>query len=92
MQTLISFLSSLKINKEGLVNRFIKIESDAPGISREHFSIFIKDDICIIRDLSRYGTFLNKERIKNETVLQIGDSLSIGSPVKEFILISEGNF
>lgn len=73
-------------------NRFIKIESDAPGISREHFSIFIKDDMCIIRDLSRYGTFLNKERIKNETVLQIGDSLSIGSPVKEFILISEGNF
>ena len=43
---------------------------------------------CIFSDLSRYGSFLNERRVKEEIVLQKGDLLKIGSPSIEFKLIS----
>lgn len=61
---------------------------DMPGISRRHCSLGLQDGRCVLEDHSRYGTFLNGHRIDGSTVLQVGDSLRIGSPGHEFQLIT----
>jgi len=43
---------------------------------------------CIVEDASRFGTFLNGHRIDGSTVLQVGDSLRVGTPGYEFHLIT----
>jgi hypothetical protein len=42
---------------------------------------------CLLQDHSRYGTFLNGHRINNSAVLQAGDTIRVGSPGYEFLLI-----
>ena len=59
-----------------------------PGVSRRHCSLQQVNGQCVVEDFSRYGTFLNGHRIDGSSVLQIGDSLRIGSPGYEFRLIT----
>ncbi|MBT8084520.1 MAG: FHA domain-containing protein [Woeseia sp.] len=68
--------------------RHIELPGDMPGISRQHCKIRRKNGQCIVEDSSRYGTFLNGHRIDGSTVLQIGDSLRVGTPGFEFLLIT----
>lgn len=68
--------------------RTILLGSDMPGISRRHCSISLRNGQCVLEDLSRYGTFLNGHRIDGSTVLQVGDSLRVGSPGYELHLIT----
>ena len=68
--------------------RTIALGSDMPGISRRHCSVALRDGQCVLEDHSRYGTFLNGHRIDGSTVLQVGDSLRVGSPGYEFHLIT----
>jgi hypothetical protein len=68
--------------------RTIALGSDMPGISRRHCSVTLRDGQCVLEDHSRYGTFLNGHRIDGSTVLQVGDSLRVGSPGYEFHLIT----
>lgn len=68
--------------------RFVPLASEMPGVSRRHCSIFRLNEQCIVEDHSRYGTFVNGHRINGSTVLQIGDSVRIGSPGFEFQLIT----
>jgi hypothetical protein len=69
-------------------DRSVPLESSMPGVSRRHCSITRVKGQCIVEDHSRYGTFVNGHRISGSTVLQIGDSLRIGSPGYEFQLIT----
>jgi len=59
-----------------------------PGVSRRHCSLSRKNGQCVLEDHSRYGTFLNGNRIDGSSVMQVGDSLRIGSPGFEFQLIT----
>lgn len=68
--------------------RGIVLGADMPGISRRHCSLRLLDGRCILEDHSRYGTFLNGHRIDGSTVLQVGDSLRVGSPGYEMQLIT----
>lgn len=68
--------------------RTIALGSDMPGISRRHCSVSLRDGQCVLEDHSRYGTFLNGHRIDGSTILQVGDSLRVGSPGYEFHLIT----
>jgi hypothetical protein len=68
--------------------RTITLGSDMPGISRRHCSLRLLNGQCVLEDHSRYGTFLNGHRIDRSTVLQVGDSLRLGSPGYEFHLIT----
>ena len=43
---------------------------------------------CVLEDHSRYGTFLNGHRIDGSTVLQVGDTVRVGSPGYEFQMIT----
>ncbi len=68
--------------------RYVSLANDMPGVSRRHCSVSQVTTQCIVEDHSRYGTFVNGHRIKGSTVLQVGDSLRIGSPGCEFQLIT----
>lgn len=70
---------------------FIALAADMPGVSRRHCSLAKKNGQCVLQDHSRYGTFLNGHRIDGSSVLQVGDSLRIGSPGFEFQLITTDN-
>jgi len=68
--------------------RAIELTAEMPGVSRRHCSLSRKNGQCVLEDNSRYGTFLNGNRIDGSTILQVGDSLRIGSPGFEFQLIT----
>lgn len=68
--------------------RSIPVGGDMPGVSRRHCSVRLDNGQCVLEDHSRYGTFLNGHRIEGSTVLRIGDSVRIGSPGFEFLLIT----
>ena len=69
--------------------RSIKISSEIKGVSRKHCSLFLEDNQCILKDHSRYGTFLNGHKVDGSAILRIGDILTLGTPEKVFYLIVE---
>lgn len=68
--------------------RTIPLPVAMPGVSRRHCSIRNENGQCILEDYSRYGTFLNGHRIDGSAVLQVGDSVRLGSPGHELALIA----
>lgn len=68
--------------------RSIELQQDMPGVSRQHCALQQENGQCIIRDYSRYGTFLNGHRIDDSAVLQVGDLVRLGTPGYELRLIT----
>lgn len=68
--------------------RRITLDSSMPGVSRHHCSVVFENGQCVVRDHSRYGTFLNGVRIDGSAVLQVGDLLRAGTPGFEMQLIT----
>ena len=68
--------------------RCIELLQDMPGVSRRHCSVQQESGQCIVRDYSRYGTFLNGHRIDGSAVLQVGDLIRLGTPGYELRLIT----
>lgn len=69
-------------------DQVVILDTAMPGVSRRHCSVQRVKGQCVIEDFSRYGTFLNGHRIDGSTVLQLGDSVRVGSPGYEFLLIT----
>lgn len=68
--------------------RIVALDSGMPGISRRHCALQFVKGQCVLEDFSRYGTFLNGNRVDGSTVLQVGDVLRVGSPGYEYRLIT----
>jgi hypothetical protein len=68
--------------------RWIDLNENMPGVSRRHCSVQMEGGQCVIRDFSRYGSFLNGHAIDGSAVLQVGDLLRLGTPGFEFRLIT----
>ena len=68
--------------------RWIDLQGSMPGISRRHCSLQQENGQCVVRDFSRYGTFLNGHAIDGSAVLQVGDLVRIGTPGFELRLIT----
>ena len=66
----------------------LALDPEMPGVSRRHCTLMRQDGRCVVDDTSRYGTFLNGHRISGSTVLQVGDTLRVGSPGFEMQLIT----
>ena len=75
-------------SQSGDGGRTLTLDPEMPGVSRRHCSLARLEGRCVVEDSSRYGTFLNGHRINGSTVLQVGDTLRIGSPGVEFQLIT----
>jgi hypothetical protein len=75
-------------SQSGDGERYIDLQQDMPGVSRQHCSLQQLNGQCIVRDFSRYGTFLNGHRIDGSAVLQVGDLIRLGTPGYEFTLIT----
>lgn len=83
------------INGEGVVigrtkpdqRAAIVVESDTQGVSRMHCELAVVDGELRLRDLSSYGTFVNERRIEGDEVLKLADTIRVGSPGAELIVI-----
>jgi hypothetical protein len=68
--------------------RWVELAQDMPGISRRHCALEIVSGQCIVRDYSRFGTFLNGHRLEGSAVLEPGDTIRVGTPGFELRLIT----
>ena len=68
--------------------RWLDLQDDMPGVSRRHCSLQQENGQCVVRDYSRYGTFLNGHAIDASAVLQVGDLIRLGTPGFELRLIT----
>jgi len=62
------------------VRRTIMVPDNHSGVSRVHAEIQLRDGDLKLRDLSRYGTYVNEKKVAGEVALQPGDVVRIGSP------------
>ncbi|MFZ2507254.1 MAG: FHA domain-containing protein, partial [Steroidobacteraceae bacterium] len=70
----------LVIGLEDGPGRRLAINGPRAGISRSHCTLLRRDDVAVVRDHSRHGSFVNGERVDGEAVLGVGDRLRIGTP------------
>lgn len=80
--------AALTVGSQADGARAIGVGADMPGVSRHHCTVRFLDGQAVLEDHSRYGTFLNGHRIEGSTVLEVGDTVRIGSPGYEFRLIT----
>jgi hypothetical protein len=66
----------------------IRITGQTGGISRQHCVIRREGGQIVVEDHSRYGTFLNGERVDGRQPLAVGDLLRVGSPGRELRAIA----
>ena len=60
--------------------RRISLGGVGAGISRAHCTLVRRGGQVIVRDHSRYGTYVNGERVDGEMPLGAGDRLRVGTP------------
>lgn len=60
------------------------------GISHEHCALVTQGGEALVRDTSRYGTWVNGERVEGEAVLAAGDRLRVGTPGVVLELVAVG--
>jgi hypothetical protein len=60
--------------------RRIVLGGGGEGISRAHCTLLRERGRTIVRDHSRYGTFVNGERVDGDSEVGAGDRLRVGSP------------
>ncbi len=87
---------ALPINSRGLtVGREgngveITVSAGAAGVSRRHCTILRGDESVVLVDHSRFGTWVNDERVAGRARLHAGDQVRIGEPGIGLALISVG--
>jgi hypothetical protein len=67
--------------------RTIVVDGGHGGMSRLHCELWLRDGEIRLRDLSRYGTFVNERRVAGETVLRPADVIRIGTPGAELQVV-----
>lgn len=65
---------------EPAAGRRLALTGRPAGVSRSHCTLQRRDGIVIVRDHSRYGSFVNDERVDGEAQLGAGDRLRLGTP------------
>lgn len=68
----------------------ITVSAGAAGVSRRHCTILRGPDGVVLVDHSRYGTWVNDERVAGRALLAAGDQVRLGEPRIELALISVG--
>jgi hypothetical protein len=77
----------LAIGSEADPQRRTVVLSGSSGVSRLHCEVVLRDGELKLRDLSRYGTFVNEKKVSGETTLSRADIIRIGSPGAELHVV-----
>jgi hypothetical protein len=67
--------------------RTIVLGEEHGGVSRVHCEVVLRDGELKLKDLSRFGTFVNEKRIAGEATLKRADVIRIGSPGAELTAV-----
>jgi hypothetical protein len=70
----------LRIGKACSEDRCIQLPEAAAAVSRSHCSVWVEAGAAFVLDHSRFGTYLNDERIDGRAILRAGDRLGLGDP------------
>ncbi len=68
--------------------RRLALSGQPAGVSRSHCTLLRRGGSVIVRDHSRYGSFVNDEKVDGEAVLGAGDRLRLGTPGVELELVA----
>ena len=79
--------AGLAIGSEADPQRRTVVLSGSSGVSRLHCEVVLRDGELKLRDLSRFGTFVNEKRVAGETTLSRADVIRIGSPGAELHVV-----
>ncbi|MBS0399449.1 MAG: FHA domain-containing protein [Proteobacteria bacterium] len=77
----------LAVGTAGETGSALSIAPSVPGVSRRHCTLLIEAGQAFVIDHSRYGTFLNDERVVSRALLRAGDRLRLGNPGVELALV-----
>ncbi len=69
----------LLIGTEPRLPRSLRVEK-TPGVSREHCTLSTDFGHAFVLDHSRFGSFVNGERIERRAPVRVGDTLRLGNP------------
>jgi len=70
--------------------RRLVVSGPPAGISRSHCTLERRGGRVVVRDYSRYGTFVNGERVDGEASVGAGDRLRLGTPGVVLELVAVG--
>jgi len=60
--------------------RALRVAPGAPGVSRVHCRLLLREGTACIEDLSSYGSFVNEQRVHGWAELRRGDRVRLGAP------------
>jgi hypothetical protein len=66
----------------------VRIEGELAGVSRRHCSVQVRGQEVVLTDHSRYGTFVDDERVSGTAVLRLGQFIRVGIPGEKLQLIA----
>ena len=67
--------------------RNLQIPATVAGVSRRHCSLILEAGQPFVLDHSRFGSFLNEERVTTRAPVRVGDRLRLGNPGVEFTFV-----
>ncbi len=67
--------------------RSLPIPASVAGVSRRHCSLIVEGGQPFILDHSRFGSFLNEERVTTRALVRVGDRLRLGNPGVELTFV-----
>ena len=70
----------LTLGRTAAGTRSLALAGPAAGVSAEHCVLVRNKGAVVVQDRSRYGTFVNGERVAGSAALAAGDRLRIGTP------------
>ncbi|HUN25578.1 MAG TPA: FHA domain-containing protein [Steroidobacteraceae bacterium] len=71
--------------------RALVLPEGLAGVSRAHCALIVEGGEAVLVDHSRFGTFVNGERVRERTRVVSGDRIRIGEPGVELVLIAVGS-
>jgi hypothetical protein len=66
----------------------IQIQGQIAGVSRKHCVVKLEGNQVVLEDHSTYGTFVDENPVKRQTILLLGQTVRVGTPGETLNLIA----
>jgi hypothetical protein len=78
----------LTIGRGAVSERGLSLPDGTAGVSRRHCTLLSQGGVTVLVDHSRFGTFVNGERVRERVRVHAGDRIRIGDPGMQLELIA----